>query len=380
MRLMLLKIIFLVLSILLFWGCSQKQQEEPEREKNVEKMIFPEKDWVFTTPENQGFDRKKLQEAIDTLNNYCFEDQSDELIIIRNGHVIFSGDSIDKSHLIWSCSKSFTSTVLGLLIADGKCKLDDKAAKYEPLLTEFYPNVELKHFASMTSGYNAMGSTRWDAVSEDWSWTPYDPDQPIFAPGTAYAYWDEAMMMNGRVLTKIAGEDLYSYLKRKVTDKIGINDWIWGNEGELDGIPIRNGCTSIEMSAKDLARMGHLYLNKGNWNGNQVLPKDWVANATTNQVPTNVPVAETDRKSTDGTGAYGYNWWVNGSAAGGKFAMPDSPERTYYMSGLNNNVCFVIPEWNLVFVRMGVDGNPPEGKYWVYNKFIGKLKDAMINQ
>ena len=342
-------------------------------------MVFPAQDWQTASPESQGFDRQKLEDAVQHLADYCFEDKVEELVIIRNGYLIYQGDSIDKTHNIWSCSKSFTSTALGLMMEDSLCQLDDKAATYEPSLAEKYPDISLRHFATMTSGYNAVGNSRWGEESEDWSLTPYQPTDPLFAPGTAYAYWDEAMMMNGRTLTRILQSDLHAYLTKRLTEPIGMGEWTWGEEGELDGIPIRNGCTNVHVSARQLARVGHLFLNKGNWNGEQVINEAWVTQARQPQVAADLPVADTDRKATDGSGSYGYNWWVNGMTDEGRF-MPDAPSGTAYMSGLNHNVCFVIPEWNMVYIRMGVDGNPPEGKHVVHNEFIKRLGMAMVDK
>ncbi len=149
-------------------------------------------------------------------------------------------------------------------------------------------------------------------------------------------------------------------------------------KAKLDGIPVRNGCTNVHLSARQLARVGHLYLNRGNWNGEQIISEAWATQALQPQVPADLPVADTDRRATDGSGSYGYNWWVNGMTDEGRF-MPDAPPGTAYMSGLNHNVCFVIPEWNIVYIRMGVDGNPPEGKHVVHNEFVKRLGRAMID-
>ncbi len=370
---------FLIAICILTFSCSSPQtQQNTEAIQTTSEMIFPDEDWQTATPESQGLDAEKLEEAVQYLAYHCFEDKVEELMIIRNGYVIYQGDSVDKVHNIWSCSKSFTSTALGLMIEDGLCQLNDPAATYEPLLADLYPEVTLRHFTTMTSGYNAVGDTRWESDSSaDWSWTPYQPGEPIFEPGTAYAYWDEAMMMKGRTLTQILQGDLHEYLTQNLTELIGMGEWTWGQEGELNGVPIRNGCTNVHVSARQLARVGHLYLNKGNWNGQQVISEEWVKQATQTQVPASIPVADTDRKSTNGSGSYGYNWWTNGMTTKGRF-MPDSPEGTAYMSGLNHNVCFVIPEWNMVYVRMGVDGNPPEGKHVVHNGFIKRLAQAFL--
>jgi CubicO group peptidase (beta-lactamase class C family) len=180
--------------------------------------------------------------------------------------------------------------------------------------------------------------------------------------------------MLGRILTRIAGRNLNDYLAERVYEPIGMGRVEWGPEGELDGVPIVNGCTNVQVNARQLARFGHLFLNRGRWNGVQLIPAEWVDAATSVQVPESVPVADTDRRNVEGPGAYGYNWWVNGGAR----RMPAAPPRTFYASGLNHNVLFVVPEWNLVVVRMGVDGNPAFGKHNVYNGFIEKLGEAML--
>lgn len=338
--------------------------------------VFPGKEWMTASPESQHVDQEKMKAALELLASYCGEDGLEEVFVVRNGYVIYAGDSVLTQHNIYSCSKSFTSTVLGLLIEDNKCRLDDFAFQYEPLLQDQYDKIQLKHFASMTSGYSAVGVSRWNEPSEDWSHEPYRPAEPLFAPGKAYAYWDEAMMMNGRVLTKIAGEDILGLIKTRITDHMDIGTWDWFYEGETEkGIIIRNGCTGIKMNATQLARIGLLFLNKGRWNGKQLISQSWVVQSTRNQVSTDIQVADTDRKSIDGVGRYGFNWWVRGNMGD----MPDTPPETYYMSGFNNNMCFVIPEWDMVFVRMGMDGNPPEGKRVVYNEFFGKLNLAIKN-
>ena len=342
---------------------------------SASKMVFPDKDWIKATPESQGLDSTKLRDALRYLNGHCKSDKLKEVMVTRNGVLIHEGANTTKAHNIWSCSKSFTSTVLGLLIAEGKCSLDTKAASIDAALQKQYPEVRLRHFASMTSGYSGAGRSRWNDENSDWSWTPYDPDIPHFVPGKAYAYWDEAQMTFGRLLTMVGKREMNDYLREKLFAPMQMGKVEWFAEGEVDGIPICNGCTNVKLSAQQMARFGHLYLNRGNWNGKQLLPAAWVDLATRNQVDATIPVADTDRSNVRGPGAYGYNWWCNG----GENRMPLAPPKTYYASGLNHNLLWVIPEWNMVVVRMGVDGNPPFGKHNTSNYFLGKLGDAFIN-
>ncbi|RED95669.1 serine hydrolase domain-containing protein [Marinoscillum furvescens] len=354
-----------ILMLSLVQGCSSNNQHET--------WLYPGETWEQATPQEEGVSSQLLQQALDTLKRYSHRDGLEEVLVIRNGRVIYAGDSVTKSHNIYSCSKSFTSMALGLLIAEGKCGLDDKAAKFEPILQENYSDATLRHFTTMTSGYSAKGGSRWpDWESDDWSWTPYQADEPHFAPGTGYLYWDENMMMLGRVLTQIAQEDLHAYLSERIMNKIQLGTWKWGPEQSLDKIPIRNGCTNIEMNATQLARIGYLYLRQGKWKEEQLVPREWVRAAMVNQVPMEVDL-KTDNRTLDGRGRYGYNWWVKGIAGD----MPDTPDGTAFMSGFNHNVCFVIPEWNMVVVRMGLDGNPEEGKRFVYNRFFRELAKAV---
>jgi CubicO group peptidase (beta-lactamase class C family) len=339
--------------------------------------VFPGIDWENSTPEKQGVDELKMTEAIDYLASQSRHNKNKELLIIRNGYAIFSGENTDSTHNIWSCSKTFTSTVLGLLIDEGILSLDDMAVVYEPLLQEYYAGVTFRHFATMTSGYSAAGRSRWGENSDDWSHTVYEPESPLFDPGTQYAYWDEAQMMFGRTLTQVLQKPMKDYLKERVTDKIGMGEWNWYPEKELNGIPINNGCTNVTLNARQLARWGCLFLNEGNWNGEQLISREWIQAATRVQVPASLPVADTDRRNVIGPGCYGFNWWVNGTLADGSLNLPGAPEGCYYASGHNNNKCIVIPQWNMVVVRMGEDGHP-ENPNLVYGTFLKMLGEAII--
>ena len=364
------KIIFLFILVLI--SCKEEKEEKEE----IIGMVFPDKTWQEKTPEDLGFDSKKMQEALDYLASESGEDGLEEVFIAVNGYVIYSRDSIYKKHNIYSSSKSFTSSVLGILTDQGSLSEETFAKEIDTAMAELYPDVQLKHFSSMSSGYSGKGSTRWDEVSEDWSLTPYEIDTPLFAPGNAYAYWDEAQMMFGRLLTMHTGRTLKSIFDENIGKHIGMGEYKWNPEQEVNGIEINNGCTNVMINAEQLARFGHFYLNKGNWNGKQLLSREWIEKATQNQVFTD-KVADTDRNNVDGRGCYGYNWWVNGRMPTGKFHMSDAPKSLYYASGLHNNMCFVIPEWNMVFVRRGEDGNPKKGKPFVYNEFFKRMALAL---
>jgi len=348
-------------------------------------MVFPGKDWEEATPESQGMDSAKLNAAISYLKNNSGRDGVRELVIIRNGYMVFKGTNIDKVHGVWSLTKSFTSTVLGLLIDDGRTTLDTPAKEYVSSMAASYPTVTLRHFTTMTSGYYAVGDEPRGSYKHGPSPTPFKPsDKPLFAPpGSKYAYWDSAMNQFANVLTQIAGEPIEALFKRKIADPIGMNPskWDWRDFGKVHGIVVNGGSGNsnkhIQISARELARLGHLFLNRGKWKGKQLISSAWVEQATKAQVPASLPLE--NLSGADGRGVYGYNWWVNSIKHDGKRKWPGAPLGTYSASGYNNNDMFVIPEWNMVIVRLGLDQTEFGITDTIYGTFIQKLGQAIMD-
>ena len=373
-----------ILTSLLLPACAPAP---PDTAPSVRAPTFPDSAWTRATPAQVGLDPALLDSALAYLQRHCGRDGLRQTALVKDGYLVYAGSQVDSAHNIYSCAKGLTSTVAGILQSRGALSLDDRAAQYEPVLAKAYPDVTLRHFATMTSGYSAEGVSRWDEPSEDWGWTPYVPTTPYFAPGTAYAYWDEAQMMYGRVLTQALQGDLYDVLDSAVMVPIGVRDWAWGPEGQLSlkpvgdagqrEVPIRNGCTGIELDALEFARVGWLFANRGVWAGDTLVPPSFAREAMTAQVSASLPVGDTDRDDVKGPGVYGYGWWTASPDGGGAHALPDAPADAAYLSGFNHNVCYVSPTERLVLVRMGEDGNPAAGKYRVYNEVARRLSAAV---
>ena len=346
-------------------------------------MVFPGESWREAKPESQGIDSEKLEGAVAYLRDNSGKDGVKELVIIRNGYMIHKGSDIDKVHGVWSLTKSFTSTVLGLLIDDGKAKLDTRACQFVPGMREGYSRVSLRHFSTMTSGYYAVGDEPRGGYRHGPSLTPFKPrPKPLFAAGSKYAYWDSAMNQFGNVLTRIAGEPIEDVFKRRIADPIGMNraKWDWGDFGKVDGIVVNGGSGNsgkhIFICARELARLGHLFLNRGKWNGKQLISGGWVDAATKAQVSGRIGLD--DFSGADGRGVYGYNWWVNGIKADGKRKWPGGPVGMYSASGYNNNEMFVIGKWRMVVVRLGLDQGDLRIGDEIYSTFFEKMGGAII--
>jgi len=340
-------------------------------------MVFPGAAWTEVTPESQKVDSAKLNVAVDYLRDHSGSNGVKRLIIVRNGRVIWKGSEVDRRQCVWSVTKAFTSTAHGLLIEDGKCKLNTLARQYNPKdLAELYPDVTLRHFATMTSGYDGVGgSYDYDEKRRGDQNALVGPLPPFFAPGTKYQYWDEATQQYGYVLTQIAGEPLHDYLKRRIFNPIGISKTEF--QPDYTG-EVPNWTGGLVISAADLARFGLLFLNEGNWAGKQLVPASWIREATRVQVPPSIPngLASSGRK---GSGVYGYHWWPNGTTPEGKRRWPDAPLCTYARSGYNNNDLFIIPAWNMVIVRLGLDQREDEITADEYNVFLKKVSEAVLD-
>jgi len=185
----------------------------------------------------------------------------------------------------------------------------------------------------------------------------------------------------GNVLTRIAGEPMEDLFKRRIADPIGMDpdEWDWGDFGSIDGITVNGGSGNsnnhVFISARQMARLGYLFLNRGRWAGRQLISPEWVALATRPHVPASLPLWPDS--GADGRGVYGFNWWANGKNADGRRRWPHAPAGTYAASGYNNNDMFIIPAWNMVIVRLGLDQRQSKITDSTYNRFLQKVGLAM---
>jgi CubicO group peptidase (beta-lactamase class C family) len=258
---------------------------------------------------------------------------------------------------------------LGLLIDEGKADLETLSKDYIPAMEEYYSDVTLRHFTTLTSGYNAAIEPGNNAFSI--------PLPPLRAPGEAFCYSEAGIDQFAHTLTRIANEPLAAYFKRKIADEIKMDEsrWFWSIKVEIDGYKI-NGGKGLHASSKQLARIGHLFLNQGRWNGRQLISDEWISEATKVQVPAPMSCPAGLNLS----GRYGYNWWVNGMGQDGLKTWPHAPDATYCMMGHKYNALFVIPEWNMVIARVGDNGvfEMYYGPSSPWDVFLEKMGEAII--
>lgn len=329
---------------------------------------FPGKEWSSPPAGAAVIAPEKVQQALDYLKSVVGKQGNSGTMIVQDGYLLWAGDSVGQKDIIWSCTKSMTSTCLGLLWDDGKCTPDDLASKYLPELAKDYPDVTLKHLATFTSGLNMETAS-------------LDPGPPVYAPGTAMHYSRQSDLL-AYILTKIAGEPLSELFRRRIADPIGMDPegWEWKSINTRDGLKINGGAGMAEngmhMTANNLARFGWLYANGGIWNGQQLISKQYIDYASVPHVEAAMPLHDPDGWYKPLPGRYGLNWWTNGADAEGKRLWPSAPANTFAAQGNKNNICIIVPDWKLVLVRTAQDEIIDVGLFDGALKILGEGRAA----
>ena len=242
------------------------------------------------------------------------------VMIVKDGNVIYShwqSEGVDSvPHVLHSVSKTFTATAVGLAIADGKMALTDKVVDYFPdkLPAEVSDNLKamtVRDLLTMSCGHDVEPSWRGDS-DQDWV-TIFLAHPVVHEPGTFYLYNSLGTYMLSAIVQQVTGEKVVDYLTPRLFEPLHIDKPKW--EESPQGINC--GGWGLYLKTEDLAKMGQLLLQKGEWNGKQLIPAEWVAEMSKKQVEsinpgTRIEQAEErgmTKESSDWMQGYGYQMW-----------------------------------------------------------------------
>lgn len=259
---------------------------------------------IRKTPESQGVSSAGISKFIEAANSSGLQWHS--FMLLRHGNVIAEGwwkpfDAAYK-HTLYSLSKSFTSTAIGLLAKDGKLKVDDQVISFFPddLPDEVSDNLKamtVKHMLTMNTGHAEDTTPKMRESSG--SWTKTFLSLPVeHKPGTHFLYNSGATYMLGAIVKKVSGQDLEDFLTPRLFTPLDITDHDW--EKSPDGLSVAGW--GLRLKIEDIAKLGQLYLQKGKWNGNEILTEDWVDEASSAQTTSNPGDG-------DWSQGYGYQFW-----------------------------------------------------------------------
>ena len=283
-----------------------------------------------STPEKQGVRSAGISKFLDAIEQSKIEFHS--IMVVRHGHVIAEGwwspYAADLKHTLYSLSKSFTSTAVGLAISEGTFTLESKVTSFFPndLPTEISPNLSamnVQHLLEMASGHekDTIPPMR---TGSDINWIKVFLNLPVEnVPGSKFVYNTGATYMLSAIVQKTTGKPLEEYLKSRLFDPLGMNDFDW----EMSPQGINTGGYGLRIHTEDIAKFGQLYLQKGKWKGKQLIPAAWIADATKYHVDNTPTGGKYSKETDDWAQGYGYQFWrcthnaVRGDGAFGQFCI-----------------------------------------------------------
>jgi CubicO group peptidase (beta-lactamase class C family) len=273
-----------------------------------------------SSPEAQGVSSSAVLEFVEAADRTV--DAMNSFMLVRHGHMVAEGwwapYSAEVPHSLYSLSKSFTSTAVGLAIAEGKLSLDDEVLKAFPEDAPAEPSNNLKAMRIRDLLRMSTGHQVEPRRDPDEPWTRTFLSQPVpFKPGTHFLYNTSATYMLSAMVQKASGQTVLDFLRPRLFEPLGIENPTW--EASPQGISA--GGYGLSVRTEDIARFGQLYLQKGNWEGKQLIPEAWVEEATARQTSNG-----SDPKR-DWDQGYGYQFWrcrhgaYRGDGAFGQFCV-----------------------------------------------------------
>jgi CubicO group peptidase (beta-lactamase class C family) len=263
------------------------------------------------------------------------------LLIIRNGRIVsetyYPGGAKNSASELYSVTKSFVSTLVGIAVDQGK--LTDLHTRVVSLLPGEYANPDprkdsltVENLLTMSSGLDWQeGDSAYRTLYMSPDWVAYMLNLPIIEdPGTRFNYCSGCTHLLSAVVQKVSGQNTLDFARKTLFGPLGIKNPAW--EKDRAGVPI--GGWGLSLTARDMAKLGYLYLHNGTWDGRQIVSASWVKAATSKHA------------TAEGRLDYGYQWWV---------ARKDG---AYAALGRDGQMIYVDPTRSLVVVtKANMPGN-----------------------
>lgn len=326
------------LALLGFWLVMQLRG--PEQASPSPLSYYPTQGWRTSTPEEHGFSSVKLAEGVQAIRDQGIPIHS--LMLIHNGSIFLDASwyPYDDStyHDLASVTKSVMTTVIGIAVTQGKLSLD------APMLS-FFPErkianrdarkerITVRHLVGMSSGLDCTEADDEKTLQQMWAsedWVQFALDRPVaWEPGSHWVYCGPAIHLLSAILQQATGMTTQEFANENLFKPLGIQEVYWAPDPQ----GYTRGWGDLALRPRDAAKLGLLFLNQGEWEGKQIISREWISQATQGYF------SGTGRKED-----YGYAWWVS----------PKGEDPAYYLaSGRNGQRIQVIPAWNIIVVTTG---------------------------
>jgi len=315
-----------------------------------------------STPEAEGVSSAALLRLVSHLDQKI--DSLHSLMIVRHGRVIAEGwwapYSATEPHTLFSLSKSFTSSAVGIAAAEGRLSIDDPVLKYFPEDAPANPSENLKQMRirdllKMSTGQHPDQVDRINLMGAEPIQRQFLALEVPHKPGTLFYYNTPASYMLSAIVQKVTGQTVRDYLMPRLFEPLGISDPQW--QASAQGVSF--GGFGLSARTEDIACFGQLLLQEGEWNGRRLLPRDWVRQATALQA------SNGSNPESDWDQGYGFQFWrcrpgfYRGDGAFGQF-------------------CIVMPQYDTVVAITSGTGDMGAVMNLLWAELLPELRPAAI--
>ncbi len=304
-------------------------------------------DWQLVPADRVGLDASRLEQAIQDIGAL---EGVHGLLIARRGRLVaeryFRGSAGHRPHNMKSASKSVLSALAGLAVEEGVLELDQPIAEALPEAADLddprKQAITVRHLLTMTSGLESTSFGNYGSWVASRNWVRAALARPLQAePGTRFSYSTGGTHLLSATLSRAAGRSTHDFAREHLFDPLGIRRSAWASDRQ----GVHMGGNNLSLLPRDMLKFGQLYLNRGRWNGKQLLPWQWVDESTR-------PGRVGPRGRGRIYGGYGYLWWLRGHRERG----------AYIASGYGGQYIYVAPAEDLVVVVISTEIS--KGRGW----------------
>lgn len=313
-----------------------------------------------STPESQGVSSRYLIDFLNAIDTGNIEIHS--FMLLRHGKVVAEGwwnpYGPGNKHIMYSASKTFAATGIGLARAENRLKLTDKVISFFPAsvpdtLSQFMKEMTVRDLLMMSTGQDAEPRRSQD---DDWI-RSFLSKAPASKPGTVFRYNNTATFMLSAIVQQVTGETLFNYLQPRLFKPLDIRgiDWDMNPQG------INLGMIGLRLRIEDMAKFGLLLMQKGKWNGKQLIPKEWIEEATSFKIKSQGGNEKIPAETNDWFQGYCYQMWR------GRY-------NTVRLDGMAGQFVILIPDYDAIMVLTANAQDTQKEMNLVWNYILPAIK------
>lgn len=322
-----------------------------------------------STPEAEGVSSAALITFLDSVAADRQEFHS--IIILRHGKVVAEGwwdpYGPELRHTLYSTSKSFTSTAVGFAVNEKLLSVDDKVVSFFPdmlpdTVSPYLAEMNVKDLLTMSAGLSPDPTGSITSASSEWV-KDFLSLPVVKEPGTEFLYNSMATFMLSAIVQRVTGEKIADYLRPRLFGPLGIEGYDWEESPE----GINSGGWGLRLKTEDMAKFGLLYLQKGMWNGKQIIPTAWIEEATTFKIDQAPGAPPEIKEKSDWMQGYCYQFWR-------------SRNNAFRADGAFGQFIIVIPEKDAVVAITAESPNMQDELNLVWDHILPAMHDDPLPQ